>query len=417
MIKKLQARFILISMLSMILVLTIIMGSVNFLNYQRMVKNADLTLLFLSENSGQFPPFSPTEKEDRQHWSLPKHRNPKPWNMSPEMPYETRYFSVHLAKNGQILSTDTRKIAAIDEETASEYAAQIYDSKKPSGFLSCYRYLIKTSADGSHIIFLDCSRNLDTFRSFLLTSILVSLTGLCSVLGLVFFFSKIVMRPISESYEKQRRFITDAGHELKTPVTIINANREILELENGENEWTKGIQKQTSKLADLTNQLIFLSRMEESEHQLQKIDFCISDLVEETIQSFQAPAATQNKAFSTHVTPFLSYCGNEASIRQLISLLLDNAVKYSPPQSQIEVTLEKRGKNICFTVYNPTESISHENLSHLFDRFYRTDTSRNSETGGYGIGLSIARAITDAHKGKISAESKDGVSLLIMVSL
>ena len=145
--------------------------------------------------------------------------------------------------------------------------------------------------------------------------------------------------------------------------------------------------------------------MEESEHQLQKIDFCISDLVEETIQSFQAPA-TQNKAFSTHVTPFLSYCGNEASIRQLVSLLLDNAVKYSPPQSQIEVTLEKRGKNICFTVYNPTEQISHENLSHLFDRFYRTDTSRNSETGGYGIGLSIARAITDAHKGKISAESK-----------
>ncbi len=417
MIKKLQTRFIFISMLSMILVLTIIMTSVNYLNYQRVVKNADHTLQYLSENSGHFPQFPQNQEKERQRWSPPEPKNPKPWNMSPEAPYETRYFSVLLTEDGSLVSTDTRKIAAVDDTAASDYAAQIIASKKTSGFLSCYRYLVKTSADGIHIIFLDCSRNLDTFRSFLLTSILVSLLGLCSVLGLVFFFSRIVMKPVSESYEKQRRFITDAGHELKTPVTIINENREIMEIEFGENEWTQGIQKQTQRLTDLTSQLIYLSRMEEADNHLLKIDFCISDLVEESVQSFQALAAAQNKSFFSHITPFLSYWGDESSIRRLISLLLDNAIKYSPPQGCIEVTLRKRGKNIILMVYNTTEQISCENLPYLFDRFYRTDKSRNSETGGYGIGLSIARAITDAHKGKISAESKDGSSLLITVSL
>lgn len=417
MIKKLQTRFIFISMLSIVLVLTIIMTAVNFLNYQRVSANADHTLQFLSENSGDFPQIPHPEHEDKQPRELPEPKNSKPWNMSPEMPYETRYFSVLLTEDGHVLSIDTRKIAAIDDETASDYAIQIWNSKKTSGFHSCYRYLMKTSIDGIHITFLDCSRNLDTFRSFLLTSILVSLLGLCSVLILVIFFSKIVMKPISESYEKQRRFITDAGHELKTPVTIIDANCEILEMEYGETEWTQGIQKQTSRLTQLTSQLIYLSRMEEPENQLQKIDFCISDLIEDTIQSFQALAAAQNKTFSSQITPLLSYYGDEGSIRQLVSLLLDNAIKYSPPQSCIEITLEKRGRNIYFMIYNTAEQISRENLSRLFDRFYRTDTSRNSETGGYGIGLALARAITDAHKGKISAESKDGVSLLITVSL
>ncbi|MCI8298774.1 MAG: HAMP domain-containing histidine kinase [Lachnospiraceae bacterium] len=417
MIKKLQARFILISMLSMVLVLTVIMSSVNFLNYQKVVTEADHVLRFLSEHKGKFPPLPPQETADRKPLKPQEGKNPNLFHMTPEMPYETRYFSVLLTENGNLISTDTKKIAAIDAKTASDYAARVWSSKETSGFLSCYRYLKETSSENIQITFLDCSRDLDTFRSFLVSSILVSLLGLCSVLCLVLVFSKIVMKPISESYEKQRRFITDAGHELKTPVTIINANREILELEYGENEWSQGIQKQTARLTDLTNQLIFLSRMEEPERRLQKIEFCISDLAEEAVQSFQAPAATQNKTLTSDITPLLPFYGDEASIRQLLYLLLDNAVKYSPPSGSIELTLKKRGKNICLTVYNTSNPVSKEHLSRLFDRFYRTDASRNSETGGCGIGLSLARAITDAHKGKISAESKDGVSLLITVSL
>ncbi len=416
MIKKLQNRFILISMLSVFLVLAVIMGAINFLNYQRVVRDADQLLQYLSANRGSFPQ-PPSSGDTRGQHKKPPEPKHNPFSMMPELPYETRYFSVTLTKEGEIEFVNTKKIAAIDAQTASDYAICIWSEKKTSGFLSCYRYLQESSSGKIQITFLDCSRNLDNFRSFLLTSVLVSLLGLCSVLVLVAIFSKIIMRPISESYRKQRQFITDAGHEIKTPLTIIDANREILEMEYGENEWSQGIQKQTARLANLTNQLICLSRMEEPDNYLQKIDFCISDLVEETVHSFQAPANAQQKVLLSHITPLLSYCGDEASIRQLLSILLDNAIKYSPPQGMIKTTLEKRGKNIYFTIRNTAEPIAAENLSRLFDRFYRTDKSRNSETGGYGIGLSIARAITDAHKGKISAENKDGTSLLITVSL
>ncbi len=415
MIKTLQRRFILISMLSTFLVLAVIMGTINILNYQKVIADADHVLSFLSVNNGSFPEeFGPGSIQ-------PKHP-PKPlysrnFRMSPEMPYETRYFSVFLASDGTVRSINTSKIAAVDADKASQYAAQIWNSKKTSGFLSQYRYRMEPCTDGFRLLCLDCGRSLDTFRAFLLTSLSCSLLGLCSVWILVIFFSRLVMRPIAESYDKQRQFITDAGHEIKTPLTIINSNLEILEMECGETEWGLAIQKQTARLAGLTSNLIYLSRMEETAHKLQKITFSLSDLVEEAVQSFHAPAATQNKVISFAIAPLISYYGDEASIQQLITILIDNAVKYSPPQGLIEVSLEKRGKNICFMVSNTAKQLSEENIPHLFDRFYRADASRNSETGGYGIGLSIALAVTRAHKGKISAKIGDQNSLTITVIL
>lgn len=417
MINKLQKKFIAVSMLSMLLVLTVIIGTINILNYQKIVQDAENILHILSDNNGSFPKEKPLHEKEDSPQKPPTPDKDSSRNMSPEMPYESRYFSVILDEDGTIVSTDTGMIAAVDSTAASEYAVQVWKTGKVSGFLSNYRYLRQTTQDETQLIFLDCGRNLSTFRSFLFTSILVSILGLFSVLILVVIFSKIVMKPVSESYEKQRRFITDAGHEIKTPLTIIDANTEIMEMEYGENEWIQGIQKQTARLTTLTNDLIYLSRMEESQNQLQKIDFSLSDLVEDTVLSFQVLATTQGKSFATEIAPLLSYCGDESSIRQLLSILLDNALKYSPEHGSIEVALQKKGKNLQFSVYNTAEQISKDNLSHLFDRFYRTDASRNSETGGYGIGLSIARAIVDAHKGKISADSSDGHSLRITVLL
>ncbi len=415
MIKTLQRRFILISMVSTFLVLAVIMGTINILNYQRVTADADHILYLLSVNNGTFPKeFKPGSL---QHKELPRPQHPRSFPMSPEMPYETRYFSVFLESDGTVRSTNTSKIAAVDDDKASQYAAEIWDSQKTSGFLSQYRYRMEPCTDGFRLLFLDCGRNLDTFRAFLLTSLSCSLLGLCSVWILVIIFSRLVMKPIAESYDKQRQFITDAGHEIKTPLTIINSNLEILEMEYGETEWSLAIQKQTARLAGLTSNLIYLSRMEETEHLLQKITFSLSDLAEETVQSFHAPAATQDKMISSTIAPLISYFGDEASIRQLICILMDNAVKYSPPQGLIEVALEKRGKNICFTVSNTAKQLSEENIPHLFDRFYRADASRNSETGGYGIGLSIALAVTKAHKGKISAKIGNGKSLTITVIL
>lgn len=181
--------------------------------------------------------------------------------------------------------------------------------------------------------------------------------------------------------------------------------------------WLADIQEQTKHLTSLTNNLITLSRMEEERTRLQMIDFPFSDVVEETVQSFQALARTQNKTFKTSIQPMISLHGDEKSLTQLVSILLDNAMKYSTPEGEISLRLEKAGNNVKLSVYNTADSIGREQLPHLFDRFYRTDKSRSSRTGGYGLGLSIAAAVVNTHKGKITATTQDEHSLLITVTL
>ena len=238
-----------------------------------------------------------------------------------------------------------------------------------------------------------------------------------AVLILVIVLSKRIVKPVIESYEKQKRFITDAGHEIKTPLTVIDADAEVLEMDCGDNEWLKDIRKQTAKLKDLTNNLIYLSRMEENQDNVVMIDFPISDIVEETAASFQALAVTQEKTFDCEIEPMLTYYGNEQNIQRILEILLDNALKYSKPGGHISVNLKKNGKGVSLSVYNTAEHVSKENISHIFERFYRLDESRNSKTGGYGIGLSIAYAIVQAHKGKITAETEDEKSLKITVQI
>lgn len=255
-----------------------------------------------------------------------------------------------------------------------------------------------------------------SFRTFLFTVVGVSLIGLLAVLLLLIFLSERIVKPFSENYEKQKQFITDAGHELKTPLTIIDADAEVLEMDIGENEWLADIQMQTKRLAQLTNSLIQLSRMEE-QPQIEKIEFPISDVVEETVETFQALAKTQNKNLSSRIQPMLSLNGDEKAISQLVTILLDNAVKYSDDGGKIEVTLEKQKNLIRLGVFNTADSVPKESLTSQFNRFYRADPSRNSRTGGYGLGLSIASAIVASHKGKIQAATQDEKSLLIVVSL
>ena len=338
--------------------------------------------------------------------------------MSPETPYESRFFSVLLGEDGQAVETDTGQIAAVDAEQATDYAQKAAASGKTSGFLDDYRFLVQNESGGIRVIFLDCGRSLSSFHTTLLASVSLAVLGLAAVLFLLLILSRRIVRPMAESYEKQRQFITDAGHELKTPMTIISADADLAEMECGENQWLTDIRRQAQRLTALTNDLIYLSRMEEEQPKLQYIDFPISDVVEEMAQSFAAPARSQNKDFQVQVQPMLSFKGDEKGIRQLVSILLDNALKYSPSGGQLALRLEKQGRNLLLTVSNTgAQPMEQDKLPHLFDRFYRTDQSRNSQSGGYGLGLSIAKSIVSAHKGKIRAESHDGTQLSIQVTL
>lgn len=439
MIRKLRRRFILITMLSVSLVLLIIMSVINCLNYRNVVKDADTVLSMLQDFDGSFPmpgdgfgpgpggPAHPDGTEEEDDWGT--FQRSKGHSMrsgfggiggefSAETPFESRYFSVNLDAEGTVLSSDTSRIAAVSEEDAVSYAESVLSRKSNAGFSHGYRFLKYEEEDGSTmVLFLDCQRSLSNFRSFLMISILVSLTGFAAVLLLVILLSGRVIRPVQESYEKQKRFITDAGHELKTPLTIIDADVSVLEMDIGENEWIDDVRAQTKRLAGLTQDLIYLARMDEENMELQKIDFPFSDVAAETAQSFRGRAQVEGKAFSSDIEPLLSLYGEEKSIRQLMTILLDNAVKYADDSGSISFRVSKKGKNTVIEVKNTTDGIDPDTLPHMFDRFYRGDKSRNSGKSGYGIGLSIASAIVSAHKGRIEASSPDGKTMEIRVLL
>lgn len=407
MIRKLRTRLVVVCMLSLLLVIAVILGVVLATSYQGVVSDADRVLALLAENEGEFPVL----KEDFDWEAL------GPRRQSQELGYEIRYFSVLLDETGAVVETDTGQIAAVDEETAVDYAVQILAQDTQAGFLKDYRYLISQEGTDTRVIFLDCGASMVAFRSTLFTSLWVAAVGLAAVLFLILLFSRRLVRPLILGYEKQKRFITDAGHEIKTPIAIIQADSEVLALESGENEWIQDIQHQIRRLSSLTNDLIYLSRMEEDQGRGKFLPLSLSQVVTETAQAFQTMAKSQNKSFTIDVQPGLAMEGEEKALGQLVSVLLDNALKYAPEGGEIALALARQGKYFRLTVENTAQGITKELLENLFDRFYRGDVSRDSSQGGYGIGLSIARAVVQAHRGKISAAAKGEDKLLIAVLL
>ena len=431
MIRKLRKKFILAAVVSVFLVLSVLIGAINVLNYRSMVKDADSTLQMLAENGGAFPRqmFRPDDlppmREDRPEENIPPPADARgsgfegPPGGFGELAYQSRYFAVWFDAEGSISRISLDNIAAIAEDDARTLAERVYAQGGEKGFAEEYRYKRSLSDGETMLLFLNCQRELGTFRGFLYASILISLVGILGVFLLLLLFSGRIVRPIAESYEKQKRFITDAGHELKTPITIIQADADVLEseLEEENNEWITDIRRQTHRLSELTGELIYLSRMEEENVSLQTEEFSLSELTEETALSFQSVARSQGKDFRLSVTPGLNISGDEKAVAKLVSILLDNAMKYSPEGGWVELSLTKAGRFARLSVKNSSLPMETGNADRLFERFTREDRSRNSETGGFGLGLAIAKAVTEAHRGSIHAVSEDGRSLTVTADL
>ena len=411
MIKKLQKRFIIIAVSAVAAVLLIIMGTICIANYSEIISDADSTILMLEQNNGNYPKFGEGKND-----GIGNNNKPKP-GMSPEAQFETRFFAVYLNKDGETVSVNTGSIAAVATHEAMEYAEEIYEHGSDKGFLGVYRYSVSQTDAGVMVLFLDCSRGLNIFYKFLETSLAVSVAGIFAVFIIVLLLSKRAIRPIADSYEKQKHFITDAGHELKTPLTVINASADVLEMTQGENEWTQSIRNQVARLTELTNSLVSLARMDEHDSKLMMTDFSISDAVAECLEPFTRLAAQQGKTFEMNIQKNISFEGNEDAIRKLVGILADNAIKYSSDKGSIVLTLKFVSRGPLLEMKNTVDEISKGNHDELFERFYRGDASRSNEVCGYGIGLSMAKAIVYAHKGKIMARSEDGKSLLISVLL
>lgn len=397
MLKKLKAKFILATVLSLLIVITVIVGAINAFNYKSVISDADKTLQLIMDNKGRFP-------------NKPGMIKPDPdIHITPESPFEARYFTVFF-ENGEVTSVNTASIAAVDYDKAVNMASAVITHKVNKGFWGNYRFLASVDGEKISIIFLDCTRSLDAANTFLILSVFISLLGIIAVFLLVWIISDRIVKPIADGYEKQKRFITDAGHDIKTPITIIDADAELIEMELGESEWLTDIKKQTARMASLTNDLIYLSRMEEPEI-TPHVDFPLSEVAEEVVNSFGAPAKSKNIKINLSTDPALFYCGDEESIKKLFTILIDNAVKYSPAGENIELSVKKQGRGIRIQISNVAPELTDATIKRMFDRFYRSDSARSSG-GGFGIGLSVANAIVASHKGKISAH-KDGGRLII----
>lgn len=415
MVKTLQKKFITISMVSTALVLFLMIGGINIFNYLQMMKTINARLAVLTENKGTLPVEKFYPKPDKKDSPRPSEPNSFRFQkVTKEMPFDTRYFTVQLSSAGEVLFTDTSHIAAITADDAGQYASTLFSRRKMSGFIDQYRYqAIETET--TLYIFLDCEREQNMVRNFFLTSLIISLLGLTLVFLLILLCSKRVTKPIAESYEKQKHFITDASHEIKTPLTIIDANTEILEMEHGENEWTQSIRKQIKRLTKLTEKLVFLARMDEENAALSMMDFSLSDAMLDVAQSFETVARAKGLSICTDIENDVILHGDEERIRQMLSLLLDNAMKYAC-KGEVLYQLKTHGRFKHLTITNQVEGMSAGRHDELLERFYRPDNSRSRATGGHGIGLSVVAAIVNAHKGKISVKC-DGEKISFYITL
>lgn len=426
MIKRLQRKFIISAMAAVTIVLSIIMIIINGVNYVNIIKSANNLLNILEDNNGVFP----MEEKDNPHAEDKDEKKPPKMDISKEAPFQTRYFTVEITPEGNVYRIDTGKIAAISTETAKEYALELYNQNKTEGRRDCYIYravnLKKAATDSSNnatkegnvmYIFLNVENDLKNFYTFLWSSIAVSITGIVFVLILIVVFSKRIVSPMVQSYEKQKTFITDASHEIKTPLAVIEANTEVVEIENGESQWTRSIKEQISRLSELTEKLVFLAKMDEERNTFVMTEFSLSKLAQEIAEGFNGMAKAQNKKYTVSIDSDIGVKADEKAIKQLLSILIENAFRYSDREGNIAVTVKKNGKYKEIEVRNTADNLKKGDLSILFERFYRLDSSRNFNTGGSGIGLSIAKAIAEAHKGKIKAYSLDGKEIVLKVSM
>lgn len=451
MIKKLKIRFIALAMVSLTVLLSLIVAGMNIANYRNVVSDADRKIEVLEENSarlfggpGMNAPFGSfgdsDDSDDTDDFYDRDFDEDGPFfghggmggpSMTRDEAEESRFFTVTLDSSGNVRQTNVDRISSVDASEAGSMAAEAAASGKESGFIDDFRYSVDEEGSVTHVTFLDCGRTLGTFRDFLKASVLMSLTGLLLVFFVILYFAGRIVRPVAESYEKQKRFITDAGHEIKTPLAIIKANLDLMDMELDSKRISRDdlrenvgdINDQVSRLTDLTNDLVYLSRMEEGGSSLVMTEVPLSDIVTETVSSFEPLAKESGKTLAVDIAPMISVKGSHKELEKLLSIMLENAVKYSAASGgeeayPIEVSLRKDGRNAVLELRNKTENeLTNESLSHVFERFYRTDSSRNSEAGGHGIGLSMASAIVSAHGGKITARTSDGHDFIVTAAI
>ncbi len=408
--KIIRRKFIFVSSSAVLLMIAIIIGLIvgiaYFTTYSRLFSEID----FIHENGDKIPNY---EKSNGA-----KYENVK---ITPESEYELRYFTIEIDENSYIKEINISNVAAISENEASEIAIKVLNKRNKKGSIekdSCkYVYKIKDKDDGKIIIFLDSTRTFGNLSQIVNMAFKIGTLSFLFFVILISLFSRKAVKSTVKNIEAQNEFITNAGHELKTPLAIISANAEVLEMMNGKNEWTQSIVNQVKRMSDLISDLIFLAKMnEKTDVVLSDIDF--SKIANDISVSFKPVIEQQKKKFQCDIKEKVTIRGEEKLLSELVSILIDNAVKYCDEEGMIKVELKSKSRDTGakLIVSNTYAEGANVDYSRFFNRFYREDTSHNSKKKGYGIGLSMAEGIIKILKGKISVSYSNGeISFVVTI--
>ena len=399
MLKKMRLRFIAAAMAAFSAVVLTLLCFINIWNYHNLTAQQDEALERLMGADNLQAPFSPNMGTPSFDGWL---------NFSPEVQYSLRFFSVHYDTSGNLVRVNGEYIASVSSKEAAEYAQAVLKSGHERGYESGYRYLVSKSSSETVVLFLNSERELQTMQSLFWITLAIAAACLVVLFILVFLFSQRAIMPYVKNLEAQKQFITNASHELKTPLTAIATSADVLAMEFEDDEWVKNIQSQSAKLSKLITNLVPLSRLDEENPFPVRTEFSLSDALWELGEPFASLAQAKGKHYSQNIADGLSIVGDRAAIQQMVSILLDNALKYSTNDGCISLSAQYCGKKAEIVVSNTVDAVKDTDTSRFFERFYRADESHSNTVGGTGIGLSIAKATAEAHGGEIYAKQING---------
>lgn len=408
MTKTLKRRFIITAMIAITLLLIVLLGIINIANYWVADFESDKILDILSEPQPHFPPKkAPSPQKSDRFFSPPQNGNER---------LSAIQFTVETDVSESSPDIDLSRISTISEDEANSIYQKALSENSDCGKVDSFKYKRTQTTDGkTRYVFLDTTTQRHFLLRVLAFSLLAGLFVWSIMLLIVILLSKRAIEPIAKNIEKQKQFVTDAGHEIKTPLAIILANAEALELRSGESKWSKNIKDQVSRLDGLMKNLLTLSKSDEANGDFPKAEFDLSLILNETIHMFKEPARLRELTIERNISESISIFSNKEHISRILSILLDNAVKYAKSGTAIKISLTQTEKNTEVSVKNECELLPACEPEKLFDRFYRENSARTQKSGGYGIGLSAARALANLCSASLSAsyENDTGITFTI----
>lgn len=419
MFNKLRNRFLILNLVIISFMMLLAFASIYTITYQNVRNDISMEIHRVADFN---------RKNDNK-FGQPKHDGipPQQQNSDPAMnPQQERSISFTLETDGQWNITQTDSRFEMGDDFYRQAIAKVKSRSAAEGRFTLdgdrWAYLVQNSGTGYSVVFLDVTARQNILTNLVYTFLAVGFAMLIIIYFTSRFFANRSIQPVREAFNKQKQFIADASHELKTPLAVINTNADVLlanddDTIRNQSKWLHHIKSETERMKTLTNDLLYLTEMDDAKTGMIHANFNLSEAVEGVLLTMEAVVFEKELSLHYEIEPNLMVRGNMEQIKQVAMILMDNAIKYTPPHGSINLTLSKRHNDVQLTVTNTGDGIPPEHLGRIFDRFYRADPSRSRKQGGYGLGLAIAKSIVEQHKGKISAKSVVGEQTTFYVQL